>query len=94
VYPFELLFDKMSSNFSFKVGEEVVYVLHRILTTRRDYFQAMLEGSFNEAQVPVSSDAVIPIHGVDVAVFKMIIEWLYKIKFADLMDSQPPSSLI
>jgi hypothetical protein len=54
----------------------------------------MLEGSFNEAQVPVSSDAMVPIHGVDVAVFKMIIEWLYTIKFADLMDSQPPSSLI
>jgi hypothetical protein len=47
----------------------------------------MLEGSFKEAQVPMTVEAEIPIHGVDVEVFKMIIEWIYT------MDIQRLNSL-
>jgi hypothetical protein len=72
-----LLFNKTFSNFSFKIGDLVVYALHGILTSRSDYFRAMLEGSFKEAQVPMTVEAEVPIQGVDVDVFKMIIEWLY-----------------
>lgn len=43
-----LLFNKTLSNLSFEVGGEVVYVLHGILTSRSDYFRAMLDGSFKE----------------------------------------------
>jgi hypothetical protein len=77
LYPVDLLLNNTFSNFSFKVGDDVVYVLYGILTSRSDYFRAMLEGSFKEAQVPISLDAEIPIQGVEVDVFKMIIEWLY-----------------
>jgi hypothetical protein len=71
------LFEKTRSNFSFKVGDEVVYAIYGILTERSDYFRAMLEGSFKEAHVPMTVDAEIPILGVDADVFKMIIEWIY-----------------
>jgi hypothetical protein len=40
-----LLFKKNSSNLSFLVGEEVVFVLQDILTSRSEYFRAMLKGS-------------------------------------------------
>jgi hypothetical protein len=79
-----LLFNRIFSNFSFKAGDEVVYVLHGILTTRCDYFRAMLSGHFKEAQVPMTVDAEIPIHGIDVAVFKMIIEWIYTMDIRQL----------
>jgi hypothetical protein len=60
-----LLFDKMYSNLSFEVVEEErVYVIHKILTSRSDYFRAMLEGPFKEAQVPITVESKIPIHGV------------------------------
>jgi hypothetical protein len=72
-----LLFHKMCSNLSFKVGDEVVYVIHGVLTARSDYFRAMLLGSFRESQVPVTIDAEIPIGGIDVDLFKIIIEWIY-----------------
>jgi hypothetical protein len=83
----------MCSNLSFKVCEEVVYVLHGILTTRSDYFRAMLEGSFKEAHVPMAVDSEIPIHGVDVDVFKMIIEWIYTMEIKDLQDPCAPTIL-
>jgi hypothetical protein len=88
-----LLFNKTFSNFSFKVVDEVVYVLHGILTTRCDYFGAMLEGSFKEAQVPITVDAEIPIHGVNAAVFKMIIEWIYTMDIRQLNDKNSPTPL-
>jgi hypothetical protein len=71
-----LLFKKNSSNLSFLIGEEVVFVLRDILTSRCDYFRAMLDGSFKEAQVPMTVESMIPIQGIDVDVFKMIIEWI------------------
>jgi hypothetical protein len=75
-----LLFNKSCSNFSFKVKDEVVFVLHGILTTRSEYFKAMILGSAvsnNELSAPLNVDSAIPIHGVDADVFKMIIEWIY-----------------
>jgi hypothetical protein len=36
----------------------------------------MLDGSFKEAQVPMTVEYMIPIHGIDVDVFQMIIEWI------------------
>jgi hypothetical protein len=72
-----LLFKKICSNLSFLVGDEVIPVLQGILTSRSDYFRAMLEGSFKEAQVPMTVESKIPINGIDVDVFKMIIEWIY-----------------
>jgi hypothetical protein len=77
---------KTSSNLSFMVGEEVVFVLQDILTSRSDYFRAMLEGSFKEAQVPMTVESKIPIHGIDVDVFKMIIEWIYTMDIKSLND--------
>jgi hypothetical protein len=62
--PKSFLFDKLSSNFSFNVENEVVYAIFRILTSCSDYFRAMLDGSFKEAQVPMTVDAEIPIYGV------------------------------
>jgi hypothetical protein len=61
-----LLFEKTSSNLSFLVGDKVVHALQSILTSRSDYFRAMLEGSFVEAQVPMTLESKIPIQGVDV----------------------------
>jgi hypothetical protein len=55
-----LLFKKMSSNLSFLIGEEIVYAVHDILTSRSDYFRAMLEGSFKEAQVPMTVNPRFP----------------------------------
>jgi hypothetical protein len=72
-----ILFDKESSDFSFKVGDEVVFVVRDILTSRSDYFRAMLLGYFKEARAPVTVEAEIPIHGISSDVFEMIIEWLY-----------------
>jgi hypothetical protein len=79
-----LLFDKLCSNFSFKVGNEVVYVLHRVLTERSDYFRAMLMGSFIEAAVPINPQAEVPIYGIAANVFKMIIEWIYTMNIQSL----------
>jgi hypothetical protein len=72
-----ILFKKSSCNTSFKVKGEVVYVLSTILTSRSDYFRAMLEGSFKEAANPLSLDSLIPIRGISADVFEMIIEWIY-----------------
>jgi hypothetical protein len=48
-----LLFKKTSSNLSFLVGDEVVFIIQDVLTSRSDYFRAMLEGSFKESMVPM-----------------------------------------
>jgi hypothetical protein len=89
-----LLFEKTGSNLSFLVGEEVVYVIQSILTSRNDYFRAMLEGSFKETQVPMTVESKILIHGMDVEVFKMIIEWIYTMDIKSLNDPFSPSLLL
>jgi hypothetical protein len=81
-----LLFNRTESNLSFLVGEEVVFVLQTILTSRSEYFRAMLDGSFKEAQVPMTVESKIPVKGVDVDVFKMIIEWIYTMNIKRLND--------
>jgi hypothetical protein len=88
-----LLFKKMSSNLSFLIGEEIVYAIHDILTSRCDYFRAMLEGSFKEAQVPMTVESKIPVQGIDVCVFKMIIEWIYTMDIKSLNNPFSPSIL-
>jgi hypothetical protein len=82
-----ILFDRDSSDISFIVGEAVVYANRKILSSRYDYFREMMKGSFKEAQVTISSNSEIPIQGVNVGVFKMIIEWIYT------MDIQRLNSL-
>jgi hypothetical protein len=89
-----LLFNKMAGNLSFLIGEESVYVIHAILTSRSDYFRAMLEGSFKEAQVPMTVESNIPIHGIEVNVFKMIIEWIYTMDIKRLNDPLSPSLIL
>jgi hypothetical protein len=89
-----LLFKKMSSNLSFLVEDEVVFVLRDILTSRCDYFRAMFEGSFKEAHTPVSLESKIPIQGIDVDVFKMIIEWIYTMDIKSLNNPISPSFLL
>jgi hypothetical protein len=88
------LFNKMACNLSFLVGEEVVFVIHAILASRSDYFRAMLEGSFKEAQVPMTVESNIPIQGIDVDAFKMIIEWIYTMDIKRLNDPFSPSLLV
>jgi hypothetical protein len=46
----------------------------------------MLEGSFKEAQVPMTVESKIPIHEIDVDMFKMIIEWIYTMDIKSLND--------
>jgi hypothetical protein len=89
-----LLFNKMAGNLSFLIGDEIVYVIHAILTSRSDYFRAMLEGSLEEAQVPMTVESNIPIHGIEVNVFKMIIEWIYTMDIKSLNDPSSPTLLI
>lgn len=79
-----MLFKKMCSNLSFKIEDEVIYVVHGILTSRSDYFRAMLEGSFREAQAPMTVESEIPIGGIKVRVFKMIIEWIFSLDIIQL----------
>jgi hypothetical protein len=88
-----LLFKKMSSNLSFMIGDEIVYAIHDILTSRCDYFRAMLEGSFKEAQVQMTVESKIPIQGIEVGVFKMIIEWIYTMDIKSLNNPFSPSIL-
>jgi predicted ATP-grasp superfamily ATP-dependent carboligase len=87
-----ILFDKENSDFSFKVGDKVVYVVRGILTSRSDYFRAMLLGNCKEARVPVTVDAQIPIHGISSNVFEMIVEWLYTMDVRQLNLLSPFSS--
>jgi hypothetical protein len=89
-----LLFKKMACNLSFLIGDEIVYVIHAILASRSDYFRAMLEGSFKEAQVPMTVESKISIHGIDVDVFKMIIDWIYTMDIKSLNDPFSPSLLL
>jgi hypothetical protein len=89
-----LLFKKTSSNLSFLVGDELVFIIQDILTTRSDYFRAMLVGSFKEAQVPMTVKSKIPLHGIDIDVFKMIIDWIYTMDIKRLNDPLSPSLLL
>jgi hypothetical protein len=83
-----LLFDKMYSNLSFKVGdEEEVFVLQKILTERSETFRVMLEG-----YLPGAGACGIPIFGIEADVFKMIIEWIYSMEIKQL-DGMSPSLL-
>jgi hypothetical protein len=84
----------LCSNLSFKFGDEVVYVIHGILTSGCEYFRAMLEGFFKEAQITASLESQIPIHGIEVDVFKMIIEWIYTMKIKSLNDPLSPTLLL
>jgi predicted ATP-grasp superfamily ATP-dependent carboligase len=43
-----------------------------------------LTGYFKEARVPVNVRAEIPIHGIEVDVFKMIIEWIFMMNIRQL----------
>jgi hypothetical protein len=88
------LSNKTCSNLSFLVGDAFVYVLHGILTSRSDYFRAMLEGFFKEARVPMTVESKIPIHGIDVDVFKMIIEWIYTMDIKSLNDPFSPTLIL
>jgi hypothetical protein len=72
-----LLFEKIYSNLSFKVGGEVVYVLRGVLTSRNTYFRDILNG------IPENVNSEIPIEG-EVDVFKMIIEWIYTMNIKQL----------
>jgi hypothetical protein len=89
-----LLFNKTGSNLSFLVEDEVVYILRTILASRSEYFRAMLEGSFVEAQVPMTVESKIPIQGIDVVVFKMIIEWIYTMDIKSLNEPFSPTLLL
>jgi hypothetical protein len=71
-----LLLDELSSNLSYKVGDEVVYAIHRILSTRSEYFRDIIANT-RGAHGPTTVLSKIPICGVDVDVFEMIIEWIY-----------------
>jgi hypothetical protein len=88
-----LLFDKMISNLSFMVGKKAVYVLRSILTSRNAFFRAMLESSFQESQARAVKSK-IPIYGVDVEVFKIIIEWIYTMDIKRLNDPFSPTLLL
>jgi hypothetical protein len=66
------LFNPIFSNLSFEVEEEVVFVLRGILTTQILFFNFQSSSS-----PPMTVDSEIPIKGIDVNVFKMIIEWMY-----------------
>jgi hypothetical protein len=71
------LFDEMYSNLSFKVDGKVVYVIHKVLSSKSAYFRVLLENVFSAAKVPITVDSEIIISGIEVDVFKMIIEWIY-----------------
>jgi hypothetical protein len=78
-----LLFVKMCSNASFKVGDEVVYVLSGILTERSSYFKELFLG------LPMTVDLQIPIYGIDTVLFKSIIEWIYTFEVRGLDVPSP-----
>lgn len=80
-----LLFDKVLSNMSFKVGEEVVYVIRGLLTTKSEYFRALLQ----DDQTPTTAASQIPLSGIDVGLFKMIVEWIYTMDIKDLNGMSP-----
>jgi hypothetical protein len=69
---------KMFSNASFKVGDEVIYVLSGIIAERSAYFGEMLENKV------ISLESHIPIYGIDAVLFKMIIEWMYTYEISSL----------
>jgi hypothetical protein len=52
----------------------------RLLSSNVD----LLTGYFKEARVPVNVRAEIPIHGIEVDVFKLIIEWIYTMDIRQL----------
>jgi hypothetical protein len=54
----------------------------------------MLAGSLKEAKTPVNLDSKIPIHGMNVDVFKMIIEWIYTLNIKTLNDPFSPSLIV
>jgi hypothetical protein len=79
----------MYSNLSFKVGDEVVFVLHKLLTSRSEYFRKMLEGSFPVSGSLMKVEYEIPIFGIEADVFKMIIEWIYSMEIKQLGGMSP-----
>jgi hypothetical protein len=92
---FESINQTESSDLSFEVNGEVVYVLQDILTSRCDYFRSMLAGQhFSEAILPLSVDSKIPIHDIDVDVFKMIVEWIYTMDIQRLNNDQYSLTLL
>jgi hypothetical protein len=64
-----LLFKKMCSNASFKIEDEVIYVITGIIVERSAYFKEMLE--------LISLESHIPVYGIDAVLFKITIEWIY-----------------
>jgi hypothetical protein len=86
-FPFDdhrsLLFVKMCSNASFKVGDEVFYVLSGILIERSSYFKELFLG------LPMTVDSQIPIYGIDAVLFKSIIEWIYTFEVRGLDVPSP-----
>jgi hypothetical protein len=85
--PFEdyetLLFKKALSNSSFKVGDEVVYVISGILTLRNEWFRLFFKGK------TISLESQLIINGIDVDVFKMIIQWIYTYEIRGLNEPSP-----
>jgi hypothetical protein len=77
VYSRTLLSDKLNSNISFKIGSEVVYALYGLLSSRSHFFRKILDDFNKDASIQLSVESEIPIHDIEVDVFKMIVEWLY-----------------
>jgi hypothetical protein len=69
---------KTSSNGSFKVGDDIVYVIYERVSSRA-YFRELLEEYFRDAPQLINVDSEVPILGIDVEVLKMIIEWIYTV---------------
>jgi hypothetical protein len=83
------LFDKEFSNLSFKVGAEVVFVIQGLLVSKSEYLRGKLEGFGKEATVPLNVDSQVPIEGIEVDVFKMIVEWVYTMDIQRLNGISP-----
>jgi hypothetical protein len=72
------------------IGDEVVHVLRTIITSRSEYFRALLDSK----QVTDTVKSKIDIHGIDVDSFKMIIEWIYTMDIRSLNDPGSPTLLL
>jgi hypothetical protein len=79
-----LLSDKLNSNISFKVGDEVVYALYGLLSSRSHFFRKILDDFYKDASIQLSVESEIPFHDIEIDLFKMIIEWLYTMDILQL----------
>jgi hypothetical protein len=61
-----------------------VYALYGLLSSRSHFFRKLLNKLSKDASIPMSVESEIPIHDIEVDVFKMIIEWLYTMDILQL----------